>query len=252
MQAKEIQTSTRTFLTGQPSLCLPLTGRTETGLLEEAASAQEKKPDLLEWRADFYESLSDPKQVVHTASRLQTALQGIPLLFTIRSEKEGGQKSYMEEQDKIELYQQLCSSGYVDMLDYELQHDEAERKEVQTICRENGVVFIVSYHDFSATPSEEDMMNQLREMEQAGADAAKLAVMPETMDDVLSLLKVTRDAEAQLNIPVITMSMGKLGAVSRIAGWQFGSLFAFAVGGNSSAPGQIPIEVMRELETYLI
>ncbi|SFM20965.1 type I 3-dehydroquinate dehydratase [Salibacterium qingdaonense] len=252
MRAKKIQTSTRTFLTGHPSLCLPLTGRTETGILEEAASAKLKKPDLLEWRADFFESLSDSEQVVRTARRLQTALEGTPLLFTIRSEKEGGQKLCMAEQDKIELYRQLCSGGYVNMLDYERQHDEANRKEVQSICSENGVVFIVSYHDFSATPSEEDMMNQLREMEQAGADAAKLAVMPETMDDVLSLLKVTRDAEEQLDIPVITMSMGKMGAVSRIAGWQFGSLFTFAVGKNSSAPGQIPIDVMRELETYLV
>jgi len=38
------------------------------------------------------------------------------------------------------------------------------------------------------------------------------------------------------------MSMGGLGAVTRLFGGVFGSSVSFAVGQNSSAPGQVPIE----------
>ncbi|SFO93137.1 type I 3-dehydroquinate dehydratase [Salibacterium halotolerans] len=251
MGAKDIHTRTRTFSPGQPSLCLPMTAGTESGLLEELVSAQQKKPDLLEWRADFFEDLSDPEQVERTAARIRGSLKDVPLLFTIRSKAEGGQNTSLSETDKIELYRRLCSGGYVDMIDYEWRQDQMKRRDVQTVCSEHGVIFVVSFHDFSSTPPEDDMLTILKDMESAGADAAKLAVMPETMDDVLSLLKVTRAAQNQLDVPVITMSMGKMGVVSRIAGWQFGSLFTFAAGSSSSAPGQIPIDVMRELETYL-
>jgi len=44
---------------------------------------------------------------------------------------------------------------------------------------------------------------------------------------------------------MITMSMGPLGSLTRMAGWMFGSTVSFAVGEKSSAPGQIPIEELR-------
>jgi len=45
-----------------------------------------------------------------------------------------------------------------------------------------------------------------------------------------------------LRIPVVSMSMGRLGAITRLSGWAFGSAMTFAVGENSSAPGQLAIE----------
>ncbi|MGY4688707.1 type I 3-dehydroquinate dehydratase [Salibacterium sp. K-3] len=252
MRSKVIQTKHHTFHTGRPSLCLPVTGKTDSAVLEEAVSIQHKKPDLVEWRADFFEDLSDIEKVEDTAARMRESLQGIPLLFTIRSEKEGGQTVSLTAFEKMEWYRRLSIDGNVDMMDYEIQQDEAEIKEVQSFCRKNGVLLLFSYHNFSITPSEEEMLTMFKKIEDAGADMAKIAVMPETMNDVLSLLNVTLKADEELDIPVITMSMGKMGAVSRLAGWQFGSLFTFAVGSRSSAPGQIPVEMMRELEGYLI
>ena len=49
------------------------------------------------------------------------------------------------------------------------------------------------------------------------------------------------EADAKARIPLISMSMGPLGAVTRMVGGVFGSALSFAVGAGSSAPGQMPI-----------
>ena len=106
---------------------------------------------------------------------------------------------------------------------------------------------IASNHDFAKTPPVEEMRRRLRRMEELGADAAKLAVMPVERQDVLNLLEVTLWAEQALGIPVVTMSMGKMGLLSRICGGLTGSAMTFASAGTASAPGQIPVDSMTEL-----
>ena len=83
-------------------------------------------------------------------------------------------------------------------------------------------------------------------MAEAGADAVKLAVVPHDPHDVARLLGVTARASEELDVPVVTMSMGGLGAVSRVSGAVFGSALTFATaGGAPSAPGQLPVERVR-------
>ena len=71
--------------------------------------------------------------------------------------------------------------------------------------------------------------------------------MPQDYGDVLTLLKATYTARTEvLEIPIITMSMGGEGGISRIAGGLFGSDLTFAIGQASSAPGQIHIGDIRK------
>ena len=70
--------------------------------------------------------------------------------------------------------------------------------------------------------------------------------MPENYEDVLTVLSATNKARNEtVQIPIVTMSMGLKGAVSRLAGGLFGSDITFANGMQASAPGQIPIEGLR-------
>src|SRR5699024_10919047 len=78
-----------------------------------------------------------------------------------------------------------------------------------------------------------------------GANLVKLAVTPESQDDVFRLLEVTREIDQMLDVPVVTMSMKELGALSRIIGWAYGSVITFGVGVELSAPGQMPIKKLR-------
>ena len=93
-------------------------------------------------------------------------------------------------------------------------------------------------------------------MAREGADLAKIAVWPTSADDVARLLGVCARATAGagersgLGVPVAAMSMGALGAVSRVAP-AFGSALTFAVvpdeqgQARASAPGQLPIQDVR-------
>lgn len=56
-----------------------------------------------------------------------------------------------------------------------------------------------------------------------------------------------RPGKKELSIPFITISMGKLGAVSRICGETFGSCITFGAGTDASAPGQIPATQLRKI-----
>lgn len=84
------------------------------------------------------------------------------------------------------------------------------------------------------------MVNTLTDMVRRGADIAKLAVMPHTPADTARLLEATAQAAQATgnDTPLITMSMGQQGMVSRICGAAFGSCAGFATAGVSSAPGQ--------------
>ena len=63
---------------------------------------------------------------------------------------------------------------------------------------------------------------------------------------MVTLLSATCKASQLLVQPVVTMSMSKLGAVSRITGEVFGSALTFGTVGEASAPGQIPVKQLTE------
>lgn len=243
MQAKAIELKGKPPGSGRfPAVCTPLVGRTREKLLAEAAVVAAKKPDILEWRVDFFEGIGDAAQVVELAARIKQAAPGIPLLFTRRSSIEGGEKIALGEAQVIALYRAVCTSGHADLVDYEMGNPPAQVREVRELARNNGVKLILSFHDFERTPSLEFLGQRFEEAQRLGADIAKVAVMPHSMEDVLTLLTATLRASEKLDIPVISMSMGRFGSVTRLCGWAFGSAMTFAVGENSSAPGQMPIE----------
>ena len=69
--------------------------------------------------------------------------------------------------------------------------------------------------------------------------------MPVERRDVLTLMQATLDRYAESETPLITMSMGALGCVSRLCGELTGSCLTFGTAGEASAPGQIPAGALR-------
>lgn len=89
-------------------------------------------------------------------------------------------------------------------------------------------------------------------MQDLGADLPKIAVMPQSPQDVLTLLAATLTMkEKYATRPLITMSMGKSGGVSRVTGRLFGSAMTFGTVGQASAHGQIAIAKLREVMDIL-
>ena len=228
-----------------PAVCAPLVARTTTGLLQECQTVAAKEPDLIEWRVDFFEGIGDAKQVVEAARQLKDAAAGIPLLFTRRNAREGGEKIVIGEEQVVELYRSVCASGLVALVDVEMDNDAAHVQAVRETSRLAGLTLVLSFHDFKATPEADALVRRFEQAAALGADVAKIAVMPQSLDDVLTLLGATARASRSVAIPLVSMAMGPLGAVTRASGWVFGSAMTFAVGASSSAPGQMPIEDMR-------
>lgn len=232
---------------GRPKICVPIVSATEEEILRDGEGFHHLAVDLAEWRADWYEEVSDVSRVLETAKKLREILGDIPLLFTFRTAKEGGEKALGPE-EYIALNRAIIESGDVDLLDIELfTGDEAVASIIEHAHR-HQVKVIVSSHDFRKTPSRETMLGRLKKMQELGADIPKIAVMPQTKEDVLALLAATLEmSEHYAKCPIITMSMSGKGVVSRMAGEAFGSAVTYGSAGKQSAPGQVPVDDLAKV-----
>ena len=147
---------------------------------------------------------------------------------------------------------QVLDLGKADLLDVEFFMGEKLLSRVCRKAREQGVKVVASSHDFQKTPPREEMLERLKRMQEAGADLLKIAVMPGDPGDVLTLLSVSWEMKSRYaRQPLIAISMGALGAVSRISGEIFGSAMTFGTAGQASAPGQISVEELQEVHRVI-
>lgn len=233
---------------GMPKICVPLVGRTKDGLLQEAEELCKTSADIAEWRADWFDEVYDSDKVEEVLKELRDILGSIPLLFTFRTLKEGGEKDVEPTQYAV-INEKAVATGCIDLLDVELFTGDRTVEKLIGLAHECGVKVIASNHDFKKTPAREEMLRRLRRMQEMGADICKLAVMPETMQDVLELLSVTEEMTRQYaECPVITMSMAEKGIISRVCGEFLGSAVTFGAVKKASAPGQLGV---AELKTVL-
>jgi 3-dehydroquinate dehydratase I len=228
-----------------PLICTPLVGRDRDAVLAEVAAVLPKQPDLIEWRVDFFGGIGDTALVLDTARALKAAAGETPILFTRRSTREGGEKIAVAEADIVRLYEAVCAARCVELVDWEMSGGAADFAQVRAAARANDIQLVASYHNFHATPDAATLVAKFAEAERLGGDVAKVAVMPQVPEDVLTLLGATLTASRTVGLPLISMSMGAYGSLSRIMGWVYGSAVTFAVGKSSSAPGQVPIEELR-------
>lgn len=238
------------FGAGMPKICVPIVETTREAIWEKAEEIAELPVQIVEWRVDFYEDVFCTDKMLDTLQGLRERLKEKALLFTFRTKGEGGNLP-VEKDRYYELNQTAAASGYADLVDLEAFLDEEQTPVRIRKLKEAGSRVITSNHDFQKTPPVEEMERRLRQMAEMGADVAKLAVMPAGRQDVMDLLQATVSADEELQIPVVTMSMGRQGVLSRIAGELTGSAMTFAALGSTSAPGQIPVKEMVEILSAL-
>ncbi len=226
---------------GKPKICIPLTGKNEAELKEEVSTVKKVCCDIVEWRADCFEEIDDVEKVKRMLRELRLLLERIPILFTFRTSSEGGEKEISAE-DYVELYREVIGTGDADLVDVEMMLGEEVCSILLRCAHDNHVYVVMSSHDFEKTPDKETIVSRFRSMQEQGADVPKIAVMPRGAGDVLTLLAATNEfTERYADRPVISMSMGWLGSISRISGEFFGSSLTFAAAGRASAPGQLSV-----------
>jgi 3-dehydroquinate dehydratase I len=232
---------------GVPKIIVPLMGKTDEEILQETETVKSLKPDIIEWRVDVYENIESLEAVSEMTTKLRTALPETLLLFTFRSHKEGGNKE-IKDRYYFELLKTAIETKNIDLIDVELFYEESDVKELVAAAKKNGVYVIMSNHDFHKTPTKEEIIYRLRKMQEFGAHIPKIAVMPNSVEDLLTLLDATHTMKTKYaDRPIITMSMASTGLLSRLAGELFGSACTFGAGKEVSAPGQIPVDQLRSV-----
>ena len=265
---------------GLPAVAVSLTGPSLAQARTQAHSAVGAGADVLELRVDLLEETGalaapEPLDAATAAAQVLECLRGLgeiiaadgadagagaPLLLTCRTAAEGG-RAHLDDT----AYGSLLRSVLDGLTDWTPERRpaaidvEVQRGCLPQICAQAHALdidVVASFHDFEATPADEALEEVLARMAREGADLAKIAVWPTTADDVARLLGVCARATAgagegaDLGVPVAAMSMGALGAVSRVAP-AFGTALTFAVvpdergEARASAPGQMPIQDVR-------
>ncbi len=231
------------FDEGRPVLCVPVVAADRAAILEKVRTLAEKETQMIEWRADCFTALSDADAVRALLGEIGSLTPHTVVLFTIRTKSQGG-RADLTERDLCYRCELAAKSGAVDLIDWEYLEREKPTREIRRL-QEMGARVIASHHDFKETPDDVMLRLVMEQLVKSGADMAKLAVMPRTAQDVIRLLALTEETRRQHpDVPLITMSMGELGKVSRIAGEPFGSCVTFGADGASSAPGQMDAKAL--------
>ena len=211
--------------------------------LEEAQAIDAMRyhdADIIEWRADFL-----PKEaILQVAPAIFEKFAGRELVFTLRTRAEGGQIELSSEEyvQIIKEVAQLYQPDYIDFEYFSYRDVFEEMLEFPNL--------VLSYHNFQETP--ENLMEILSELTSLNPKVVKIAVMAHTEQDVLDLMNFTRGFKT-LNPEqeYVTVSMGKVGKVSRIISDVTGSSWSFASLDEASAPGQISLSSMQKIRELL-
>ena len=226
-----------------PRIIVPLFARSLDALRPLAlAAAADPAAEVVELRLDPL-----PEADFAAALALVRGLTEKPLLVTIRTKAEGG-KVALAHKEYLHFIRTVLATDCADLIDIEFFTAGAELPALIEEAHTAGAAVVCSSHDFHKTPPRAELVSRMVAMQQAGADLPKLAVMPQSRADVLELLAATAEmTDHHPETPVITMSMGPLGAVSRLCGEAFGSAMTFANPGQASAPGQVSLKVVNEV-----
>jgi len=111
-------------------------------------------------------------------------------------------------------------------------------------ARSAGKTMILSFHDFTSTPTPEVIRAKIDQAVDCGADIAKIAVHMQSMTSLCELVQI---CESESRIKLSMMGMGPLGKLSRLVFAKAGSVLNYGYLRESNAPGQWPAAELKRL-----
>lgn len=232
---------------GEPKIVVPVLSSSLNQLIGELELANQSQADLIEWRVDFFlaaqgdvSPISDRLAELNTVSRIVAEIAHKPVLATCRTSFEGGQYGGAEAE-----YLQIvtCLAEHFSFIDVEVNRSGAAELIRQMA---NRVTVVGSFHDFSATGSCSELTEIFDSVKKCGAQIVKVAVMPTCPEDVQTLIAAATSWRAKNPDPMIAISMGDLGKITRMDAPKYGFLASFASLTQTSAPGQIPVGQLHQ------
>ena len=219
-----------------PAVCGSVIGSDIKTMRAGVTKAVEQGADLIELRIDGLRDPTNWEELLHVE---------VPTVLTNRPKREGGNFEGDEEERVKVLLQGI--ERVVSCIDVELSTPVHLREQVVSRAEESGSSVIVSYHDFSKTPSIEVLTNITNRLAEAGCDLAKVVTFARDKNDALRVLDFLVQVQNEVTVPVIAFAMGDAGRITRIAAPLFGSPIVYAAAGEATAPGQLNVLTAKRL-----
>ena len=203
--------------------------------VKTAQSAQRLGADILELRVGMLDSCYHNGEKASSIIRQLKEKVKLPVILTIRSSKEGGMTKITDSK-RLDIFREAISE--TDLVDIEINSNHINSKVIELVKTQNKKV-ILSYHNFEKTPALSYLKNQAEKACDLGCDILKIAVMANNMEDVRRLLNF---CSIWKKTRIAVMSMGYLGAVSRLAGFLFDSCLTYGFIDQPVASGQLSVK----------
>ncbi|RZO14336.1 MAG: type I 3-dehydroquinate dehydratase [Verrucomicrobiaceae bacterium] len=189
--------------------------------------------NVIEIRIDLLMSVPDLKQKI---SKINA-----PILLTCRHPDEGGPEEFRDSIKRQSVITPLIQ--YASALDIEI--DQAEHmKSILELAKSEGLLTLLSFHDFIGTPEKKHLQNKVSEGYERGADVVKIATTTNSFKDIISLMTLF-DLFDSHHLSV--MGMGRLGMASRLLAAQSGSVLNYAALQSASVPGQWEVNDFKKI-----
>jgi len=222
-------------------------------------TALDKSPDLIEFRFDY---IDEAEIITHSLLKelMSTLPPRIPIIFTFRRSKEGGQYN-LSINERLKVLRHLIEAK-PDYLDIEINSESEVLKNLINLAYDNKVKLIFSYHDFEKSITYEEtaeILNRFNEklenelsfdLYKINESVFKIISTAQVFDDNIEILN-TCIKLSQQNRKFVCFAMGEVGILSRILCVKFGSLWTYGSLDEKTAPGQIKIEKIREIHQLL-
>jgi 3-dehydroquinate dehydratase I len=214
-------------------VCTTVSAPTEEEMVAKAEIAFSLGSDIVEFRIDLMEGVpSGPLRRLAGYARRS--------IITVRRREQGGRFSG-EERERLGLIKSLCKlrPAYVD-----IEATTAVENEEWFSSLPRTPKKIISWHDFSGTPSVSVLRTALSRATALG-DVSKIVTTAINLEDNLKVLSLYGRRRGDL----IAFCMGPEGSASRLVSMQIGSPVTYAsLPGEPVAPGQLSVTTLVGLK----
>jgi len=230
--------------------CIPLISADKSELLADVEAAVENGCDFLEWRRDYFMkgAILKPEEEFNILNEIKKRMKTQGLIYTYRSHLEGGAYETADAIREASI-KTAIESDVADYVDIELESNDLFLARIRDVIKNNRTQWIASHHNFNFTPNSQEIEKIYLSMETKNADVLKLAVMPHTSEDIRHLIIANLLHNEGSKSPMISIAMGSLGGITRIAPELCGGSMTYVLGTGKTAPGQmnlVEIIALRE------
>jgi len=189
--------------------------------------------DVVEIRIDLLTSIPDLTQKV---SKINA-----PILLTCRHPDEGGSEEFRDPIKRQSAIAPLIP--YASALDIEINQTEP-MQQLMTLAKSEGLLIVLSSHDFAGTPETKYIQEKAREGYERGADIVKIATTTNHFKDIHNLINIFDSFDSH---KISVMGMGRLGMASRLLAAQCGSVLNYAALQSANVPGQWEVNDFKKI-----